>query len=246
MSSDNHKKSETLRQRDKARKDFLELKRMQQENENNNTEHVAYSGEIKPVTFGEKVSHFFYYHSVAVVLVIVAIAIVAFVTVSCLNRVAPDLKIVVYDNRILADMYVGNIEEYFEKICPDYNGDGKVCVSVINCTYETGVSTAQYQNTIMQRLQGIVVTDTTCMLVITSEKGYDYFTNYINGMVLTSPLPLPPSYYSECATDKDLPIPDGMTVYCRDISETLMSGNKEAQAAVKNGLDFISLLKEVK
>lgn len=244
MSSNHHKNSDTLSQRDKARRDFLELKEMQRKAaEEGMGDHVAYSGEIKPKTFKEKVSHFLYYYWKGLVAVLAAIAIVAFVTVSCLNKVKPDLKIVIYDNRIVADMYIANIEEYFEKICPDYNGDGKVRVSVINCTFETGKSTAQYQTTIMQRLQGIIVTDKECMLVITSQAGYDYFEGYVQGMVLSEGLSLPQSYYTECATDKDIPIPNGMSIYCRDISDTLIKDNEASKQAVKNSKEFIEILK---
>lgn len=246
MNSNNHQKSDTLRQRDKAQKDFLELKEMQRKAaEEGETEHVAYSGEIKPKTFTEKVKHFLYYYWKGMVGAVVAIAIVAVATVSCLNKKDPDLKIVIYDNRILADMYVPYIEEYFEKYCPDYNGDGEAVVSVINCTYETGKSSAEYQRTMMQRLQGIIVADTECMLVITSEAGYEYFTEYITGMVLSDGTALPQSYYEECAVDENLSIPDRMALYCRDISGTLIEDKEESQQAVKNGKDFIKIMSDV-
>lgn len=244
MSSNEHKKSETLRQRDKARKDFLELKEMQRKAaEGEVTEHVAYSREIKPKTFTEKVKHFLYYYWKGLVGAIVAIAVVAVATVSCLNKKNPDIKIVIYDNRILADMYISGIEDYFAKYGSDYNGDGEVVVSVINCTYETGVSTAQYQQTMMQRLQGIIVTDTECMLVITSEAGYEYFEKYLE-LPMGEGLPLPQSYYDECATQDELPIPDGMTVYCRDITGTLIENDEKSKQAVANGKEFINRLSQ--
>ncbi len=245
MNSNDHRKSETLRQRDKARKDFLELKEMQKKAaEEGATEHVAYSGEIKPKTFTEKIRHFFYYYWPGIVGAIIVIAIVAVATVSCMNRRNPDIKIVVYDNRILADMYVSDIEDYFAKYCPDYNGDGEVVVSVINCTYETGKSTAQYQQTMMQRLQGIIVTDNECMLIITSEMGYDYFDEYLE-MSLGEGVPLPQSYYEECTLDSSLPIPDGMTLYCRDIKGTLIENKEASKQAVENGRDFMDRLSKV-
>ena len=246
MSSNDHKKSETLRQRDKAQRDFLELKEMQRRAaEEGQAEHIPYSGEIKPVTFTEKVKHFFYYYWKSVVGIIAAIAVVSVATVSCLNKKEADLKIVIYDNRIVADMYVPYIEDYFEKYCPDYNGDGEVTVSVINCTYETGKSTAQYQQTIMQRLQGVIVTDRECMLVITSDAGYSYFTQYLADTMLSDGVDLPLSYYGECAVDENLPIPDGMKLYCRNIEGSLIADDETAKQAVKNGKDFIDIISKV-
>lgn len=243
MSYNDHKKSETLSQRDKARKDFLELKEMQRKAEQGNTEeHIAYSGEIKPKTFKEKAGHFLYYHWKSLVGTIAIIAVVAIATVSCINKKTPDIKIVIYDNRILADMYTPAIEDYFEKYCADYNGDGEVVVSVINCTYETGVSSAQYQQTMMQRLQGIIVTDTECMLVITSDAGYNYFSEYLSNTLLGEGVPLPESYYEECTLSEDLPIPQGMSIYCRNIKDTLIEDNETAKQAVTNGADFMDKL----
>lgn len=242
-----HKKSDTLSQRDKARRDFLELKEMQRKAaEEGATEHVAYSDEIKPKTFWEKVKHFWYYYKKAVVAIALAVAVLTWMTVSCINKKDPDLKIVIYDNRIVADMYIPYIEEYFEKHCPDYNGDGEVKVSVINCTFETGKSTAQYQNTMMQRLQSLIVTDEECMLIITGEAGYDYFTDYINGLTFCVETSLPASYYSECAVDKDLPLPSEVKMYCRDIKGTLIEGKEKSQKAVENGKDFIKIISEIK
>ena len=245
MNSKDHKKSETLSQRDKARKDFLELKEMQRKAaQEGASEHIAYSGEIKPKTFKEKVSHFFYYYWQAVVGVIVAVAVISVATVSCMNKRNPDIKIVVYDNRILADMYISAIEDYFAKYCPDYNNDGKVVVSVINCTYETGKSAAQYQQTMMQRLQGIIVTDKECMLIVTGKAGYDYFDEYLD-MPLGDGVALPQSFYDECTLDSNLPIPSGMSLYCRDIKGTLIEDNETSKQTVVNGKDFMDRLSQV-
>lgn len=244
---DNRKQSETLSQRDKARRVFLELKEMQRKAaEEGITEHIAYSGEIKPKTFSEKLGHFFYYYWKGVVAAVAAVLIVTVAVVSCVNKKDPDLKIVIYDNRILADMYIPAVQDYFEKYCPDYNGDGEVNVSVINCTYQTGTSTAQYQQTMMQRLQGIIVTDKECMLVITSENGYEYFNNYLSENMLTEGLDLPESYYKECTLQEEIPIPAGMKIYCRDIKGTLIEDDKASQTAVANSKDFINRLTNVK
>ena len=232
------KKSETLAQRDKARKDFLELKAMQAKAELNKTDHKPYENEIKPKTLGEKISHFFYYHWRALLITVLCISVFAFATVSCLNKKKPDLKIVVYDNRILADMYVPEIQDYFAQFCKDYNNDGEVYVQVINCTYQTGVSTAQYQNTIMQRLQSVIVTDAECMLIITGDMGKKYFDNYLTAVLEQEGTPLQEDYYS-CAFDKDIAIPDNVKIYLRNIKDTLLENNEKSQNAIVKSKEFI-------
>lgn len=234
-----NKKSETLAQRDKARKDFLELKAMQAKAlEEGETEHKAYENEIKPKTFGEKISHFFYYNWKALLITVLCLSVVIFATVSCLNKKKPDLKILIYDNRILADMYIPEIQDYFAQYCKDYNGDGEVHVQVINCTYETGVSTAQYQNTMMQRLQSVIVTDAQCMLIITGDMGRKYFDDYLNGVLEDEGTPLKEGYYN-CAFDKDISIPSDVKIYLRNINGTLLEENEKSQNTIAKSKEFI-------
>ena len=234
-----NKKSETLAQREKARKDFLELKAMQAKaQEEGAREHKPYENEIKPKTLGEKISHFFYYHWRAVIIVALCLIVVTFATVSCINKKKSDLKIVIYDNRILADMYVPEIQDYFAQFCKDYNGDGEVNVQVINCTYQTGSSTAQYQNTMMQRLQSVIVTDSECMLIITGDLGKKYFDNHLSGVIEDEGVPLKEGYY-ECAFDKDIKIPDNVKIYLRNIKGTLLEDNEKSQNAIVRSREFI-------
>ncbi len=237
MSQNN--KSETLVQRDKARKDFLELKAMQAKaTQEGQTEHTPYENEIKPKTLGEKISHFLYYHFKTLIIVALCVGVVVFATVSCLNKKKPDLKIVVYDNRILADMYVPEIQDYFAQFCKDYNNDGEVYVQVVNCTYQTGVSTAQYQNTMMQRLQSVIVTDAECVLIITGDLGKNYFDNYLTGVLEQEGIPLKEDYYS-CAFDKDIKIPDNVKIYLRNIEGTLLEDNAKSKKSVEHSKEFL-------
>ena len=234
-----NKKSETLAQRDKARKDFLELKAMQAKAlKDELTEHKPYENEIKPKTLGEKISHFFYYNWRAVLITALCLCVIAFATVSCLNKKKADLKILIYDNRVLADMYVPEIQDYFSQFCEDYNSDGEVYVQVINCTYQTGVSTAQYQNTMMQRLQSVIVTDAECMLIITGDLGKNYFDNYLKGVLNEEGTPLKEDYYN-CAFEKDIKIPDNVKIYLRNTKGTLIEDNEKAQKTIENSKKFI-------
>lgn len=241
--SQNKQKSDTLRQRDKARKDFLELKRMQQEaQENEKEEHVPYSGEIKPDTFAKKVEHFFYYYGKITIACIVGVIIVVVAVMSCMNRENPDIRMVFYDAEALPDMYLKNIEAYFEKICPDYNGDGEVVVSIINCTYTAGDDSAEYQFNQQQKLQTLVATDKDTMLFVSGQTGYMYLSG-ITDDFLGAGVALPESYYKECQIYEEIPMPQGMVMYVRNIEGTLIEDNAQVQKNHKNALDFLEKIK---
>ncbi len=240
---ENKRKSDTLSQRDKARKDFLELKRMQQENSEKSEDRVAYSGEIKPKTFGEKLIHFWYYYKVPVIAVILVVALISFVCVQCANREKSDIKIAIYDSNIVPDMYLGAIEEYFEQYCEDYNGDGKVVVTVMNCSYQAGGSTAQYQVTMQQKLQSIIVGDKETMLFITSDSGYEHL-NSLTDVNLLSPdgVTLSEDFYESVTLSEEIPMPKGLSVYSRNIKGTLIENDDTAVSNSQSSQKLLTAL----
>ncbi len=240
----NNQKSETLRQRDKARKDFLELKKMQQQSEDEKqAEHVPYSGEIKPDNFYKKVEHSFYYYGKITIACVLGLVVACIAVVSCFNRDNPDLRIVLYDAQIVPDIYLENIEEYFEKICPDYNNDGEVIVSVINCTYGAGKSTAQYQLNQQQKLQTLIAADDECMLFVAGQMGYDYIMSS-SGVLEQEGILLPESYYAQCQDYDNVILPGGVSIYLKKIEGTNMANDSDSKANHKNAKDFMNRLKE--
>lgn len=250
-----NKKSETLKQREKARKDFLELKAMQKENEGNEEkERVPYEGEIKPVTFLSKLSHFWYYYKIPLMFIVMAIAVVTFICIECMGKVKSDITIVLYDNRVTADFYIPAMEEYFEQYCEDINGDGKVKVTVINCTYGAGTSTAEYQQQKMQKLQSLIVTGNEYMLYLLSQNGYNYITTYISEDFFDSNTPLSDDFTAFVedkiitgdAPEEMPPVHKGFTLYKRRIEGTLMEKNEKAQKALINAQDLIDKLVQAK
>ncbi len=238
------KKNETLAQQEKARKEFLELKKMQQQNAENNTEHIAYEGEKKPTTFKEKLSHFWYYYKTAVIIGTVIVGAVLYITLQTVLTPKSDIKIVVYDSRIVPDMYLDDAKTYFEQFCKDYNGDGKVTVSIINCTYEAESSSAQYQQTIQQKLGGITATDKEAMLFITSDTGYEYLQNIVDTPFLKETgVELSPSFYDSIEYLEGIKMPDGLKLYSRNIESTLIEDDDTAKESVKRAEEFLKAVK---
>ncbi len=237
------KKNETLAQQEKARKEFLALKKMQQENAEKGTEHKAYEDEKKPSTFKEKLSHFWYYYKTAVVIGSLIFAAVVYILVQTVMTPKSDMQIVIYDNRIVPDMYLDNAKTYFEQFCKDYNGDGKVVVTIVNCTYSAGQSSAEYQQMIQQKLNGTIVTDKETMLIITSDMGYGYLQNVVDTPLLSENcVELGEDFYDSIEYFENIEMPDGLKIYSRNIKDTLIEDNAKAQESVKRAEEFLSML----
>lgn len=223
------KVSDTLAQRKKAQESFLELKKAEQ--------NAAASGgqtppppEKKPMTRKEKLANFWFYHKWALIAG-VAFALVLAVTVrQCATRPKADLTVVLYSNEIVADQNADLLQEYFETLCPDFNGDGQVRVTIINCTYETGVSTGEYQLAKMQKLQSEIGFDSEAMLYLTNQEGYDYVDSISDADVLGDPRPFPTQITQEYVLKTAVPCPD-LWVSVRNLAGTKWESDAAALEA---------------
>lgn len=237
------KKSETLSQREKAQRDFLELKKMQRENADKAPKQ-PYENEMKPVTFKEKLSNFWYHNKVSVIVSAVIIAAVTFICVQCALKPAYDLTIVIYDNRYVSDMYLENMSNYFKEYCDDFNKDGEVNVMIVNCTYEAGKSSAQYQQTVQQKLQSLILTNKTAMVFITSEDGLDYLQGVADDLFFELPgKDLSEDFYEKIETYENLKLPQGLRLYRRNIKGTLIENNETAKKSYEEAGIFMEKIK---
>lgn len=127
------KKSETLRQREKAQKDLLELKKAQQgllPLEENEEKQVR-----TPKTFKEKKDNFFYHHNIAFYGVILVLAVLVFLIVDAVTTVKYDTSIVLFTHERYFENQTSAIETLFEKYSEDIDKNGEINVSVYDCSY---------------------------------------------------------------------------------------------------------------
>lgn len=222
-----NKENDTLKQRRKARESFLELKRMQSEGEIEK-EHKAYANEIKPQGFLGKLANFWEYYKVTVIVLAVCIAVITICCVQCASRQEDDLRIVIFSNHMVTDNQTAELEEYFESVCEDLSGDGKVNVTIINCTFETGSSTADYQNVRMQRLQSLIAGDQKATLFITTAETYKFIDGLDEGDFLSDYIELKDDMYDFVKVDMGVEPPTGLVISTRRIEGTLFEGKEEA------------------
>lgn len=240
----NNKKSETLSQREKAQRDFLELKKMQRENLEKENKHIPYSEEKKPKTFKEKIENIWYHYKALIIVGAVIVLALGYITVTSVNKKEPDLRVVVYDNRVVPDMYLVDMENYFKTFCKDYNGDGEVVVTIMNCSFETGQSSAEYQQIMQQKLSSIVVTDKEAMLFVTSDTGYEYLQGIVDTPFLKEEgKELSQDFYGSINLFEGIKMPDDLKIYCREIEGTLIENDKTAKESVTRAEEFLKDIK---
>ncbi len=102
------------------------------------------------------IKNFWWHNKIIIILVMLAVVVVAYITYDSLSRVKPDIKIIMTVNNGLTNR-IEEIEDYFERFCPDINGDGEIKAQIISVplTDDTDdyVQIQQYQETYLANMQ---------------------------------------------------------------------------------------------
>ena len=145
------KKSETLRQREKAQNDLLELKKIQQgilpAKEEEKTPLRT------PETFKEKKENFFYHHKISFIAVCFLLAVAVFLIVDTAMSEKFDASIVLFTHERYSEKQVEALTVLFEEYGEDTDKNGEVNLSVYDCSYDKSGSGYQYQLDQRSRVQ---------------------------------------------------------------------------------------------
>ncbi len=171
----NSRKSETLSQRQKAQRDIIELSLMKEGKME--TGPKPSEVEKRPETPKEKLDNFFYHHKLKVIIAAVVIFAICIGTYSSITRTRYDAKVALfcYDGTI--GLYATAIEDYLVNFYSDKNNDGKVKITVINCSYDKDDMRTNDGITSMGRLQSVLAGEEDTLLFIVSKDTIDYLNS---------------------------------------------------------------------
>lgn len=171
--------NEILEEQRKARKAFLELKKMQSGEMETGPKPSEVA--IVPKTFWEKFKHFWYYNSKKVIFSTFLIIVITIFTVQCAMQPKYDLQVVVFTYDFILDDDTKKMAEYFEKYCEDINGDGEVNVKIINCSFSEDNDNPSYKKNKLTRLEQVIVSESNAMLYITDSESIKHFEKLNDG-----------------------------------------------------------------
>jgi hypothetical protein len=171
----NNKKSETLSQREKAQRDIIELNLMKE----GKMETGPKPSEIekKPETFKEKAENFFYHNKLKVIVIAIFAFAISMGIYSSITRIRYDAKVALfcYDGTI--GLYAASMEEQLTPFYDDKNGDGKVKIAVVNCSYDKDDMHSNDGITAMGKLQSVLGGEEDTLLFIVSKENIDYLNS---------------------------------------------------------------------
>lgn len=230
MPKDKAKQNEIIEEQKKSRKAYLELKKMQRGEMSAGPKPSEVA--IVPKTFGEKCKHFWYYNKKIVFVSIFLVVVITFMTVQCALQPKFDLQVVVFTYDFILDENTDKMAEYFEKYCDDINGDGKVIVKVINCSFDDANDTNTYKKNKITRLQQVMGYERTAMLYITDNRSIDYFKTLSDNnepFFEDSPIILGKDFYDTCGLSETnyLDSEIRLSISCRKIDGTLLDEDHE-------------------
>lgn len=112
--------------------------------------------EVIKLSKKEWLKNFWWHNKIIIILVVFAIAVVSYITYDSLSRVKPDIKVMMTVNNGLVNR-TEEVADYFERFCPDINGDGEVNVQILSAplTEDTDdyVQIQQYQEVYLANMQ---------------------------------------------------------------------------------------------
>lgn len=104
----------------------------------------------------EWIKNFWWHHKFIIMGIILAAAVVFYITYDTVSRVKPDIKIIMTVNNGLVNR-TEEVADYFEKFCPDINGDGEINVQILSVPLPDNtndyVQIQQYQEVYLANMQ---------------------------------------------------------------------------------------------
>ncbi len=237
-------KSDTIEQQKRARREFLELKKM--ENGEIPTPPKNDTQSEKPTTVEGKIKNFWYHYKVQTLLALFLTAAMAVGISQCVKRPNYDLRAVVYTKNYYNDEQTAVFEKYLKQYATDINGDGVINVQIINCSYnkEDGPYDYDYVSSLTTKLQAVISSEGAVQLYIVDEDNFnalnsisdsitEFFTDYTDADA---------SLY-EIAEESEQEIPEGLIVGQRVTDGTLVQNTKNIELYKDNAKEIIEKIR---
>jgi len=185
---------------------------------------------IIPKTPKEKWQNYWYHFKWHTIGGIALIAVLAVMIVQCASRESYDLITILYTRSPIESGRMEKIEEYIEQYAEDIDGDGKVSVEVVDCSFIETNGNLQTTQAAMAKVQAMIAAEPKAVLYICDDKGFNDLNAIVaEGFFDAEALLLDEDFYNACEGENDLEkLPEGLKISYRRINETLMEKDKTA------------------
>lgn len=227
------RKNDPVKQAQARQRELIALKKAEQSGQPLATAETA---PAVPLDGKQKWENFWYYYKFHVMAIVLAVVVLVVGVAQCVNRPRYDYQIVLFTYAGYVDDQLDLIAEQFEPFAEDCNGDGKVEIGIINCSFDQSMQSQQVATNSLVKLQSLIANRTDAMLFITDEETFAYLNKpYEGGMMANLGLPddggtsyhLPQSFY-DATIVREISLPEGLRISRRKIEGTSFAGSEEA------------------
>ncbi len=237
------KVSDTITQQRKARKDFLELKKMQKGEMETGPKPSEIA--IKPETFMEKLKNYWFHYKWHTLGSIFAIISLTILISQCASRPNWDMKVVYFTYTPVIDQQLEPVSDYLESISKDVNGDGEINIQVINCSTPSAEKNYQQHLSVVKRLQNIMAVDAETLLFITDNESAEYFDKEsIDNFFGTDHLKLKDEFYKKTVSEDFGGLPENLQIACRRVKDTTIDSNQKVDKLYQEATNILEKIKE--
>ncbi len=190
---------------------------------------------IIPKTPKEKLQNYWYHFKWHTIGAVALIAVVTVMVVQCASREKYDFITVVYTHTALESGRAEEIEEFIEQYAEDIDGDGKVSVEVVDCSFDDTQSNSQTNQAAVAKIQSMIAAEPKAVLYIVDQKGINDLNGLKeDGFFEAEPLDLGEDFYKACnGENKFEKMPEGLKISYRKLGGTLMEKDKTANKVLK-------------
>lgn len=235
-------KSDTLSERKRAQQSFLSLKKVQKgvlPPEKREEEKV-------PKTFKEKVVNFWFHYKVHSILAIFFAVVLAIGIAQCSTKEKYDARVALYTHNYYSNADLEFFKDYLTPYFTDMDGDGKVTLQIIDCSYTTeGTFDLNYSSALASRLQSVISSEGDVQLFIITPDTLEQLNSVSKEL---------PEFFIETVTfdeeiyniakGQNLALPEGLMLGRRTVSGTLVGELDNIDEYVSNAQQIMDEFKK--
>ncbi len=212
----------------RAREEFIRLKKMQ----SGEMAAPTAAQEIVPTTFKEKLQNFWYHFKWHTIISAFMVVVLAVMITQCATREKYDMMVVFFTYSSIMETETEKIGEYLEPLSKDVDGNGKVSIKVVNCSFNGKNTNRQNAQTVLMKVQSMVGLEPRAILYIVDDDAQKFLEGISEVSLFESePKFLDDDFYKACEGEEFYQkLPKDLRIMYRRISDTTMENDKTAKA----------------
>lgn len=238
---DSKKTNDILAEQRRAREEFLRLKKMQ--NGEIPADPKPSEEAVLPKTPEEKIKNFWFHYKWHTIGIIASVIVLTILVAQCVNKPKYDYEIIYFSYTQVLDEQLDPMEEYFESLGSDIDGNGEVNVQIVNCSVSNSAANHSYRNSMLTKLQAMIAADEKAMLFITDKDSYKYFEEGNIDIFEEEPFQLGEEFYEKSGKSQFGSLPEGLQISIRKIAGTTLEKNDDVKIYSEEAQKIIEKLK---